>query len=65
MTTLFAALYIVEPSNNDNIVSGPCIKLGFIGVYIILLIFAQKHGLWVSLEPSRRGVSYEYPQPIF
>ena len=42
MTTFLVALYIVEPSNNDNIVSGPCIKLGFIGVYIIFLIFAKK-----------------------
>ena len=54
------------------------VKLGFIGVYIIFLISAQKHRLWVlvrsastkhrlwySLEPPRRGGSNEYPQSMF
>ena len=30
------------------------VKLGFTGVYIIFLSFAQKHRLWYSLEPPRR-----------
>ena len=45
------------------------VKLGFTGVYIIYLISAQKHRLWVdcgySLEPPRRGGSNEYPQYVF
>ena len=40
------------------------VKLGFTGVYIIFLISAQKHRLWYSLEPSRRGDSNEYPQSM-
>ena len=41
------------------------VKLGFTGVYIIFLISAQKHSLWYSLEPPRRGGSNEYPQVMF
>ena len=41
------------------------VKLGFTGVYIIFLISAQKHRLWYSLEPTRRGGSNEYPQSMF
>ena len=41
------------------------VKLGFTGVYIIFLISAQKHRLWYSLEPPRRGGSNEYPQAMF
>ena len=41
------------------------VKLGFTGVYIIFLISAQKHRLWYSLEPPRRGGSNENPQSIF
>ena len=41
------------------------VKLGFTGVYIIFLISAQKHRLWYSLEPPRRGGSNEYPQSVF
>ena len=41
------------------------VKLGFTGVYIIFLISAQKHRLWYSLEPPRRGGSDEYPQSMF
>ena len=41
------------------------VKLGFTGVYIIFLISAQKHILWSSLEPPRRGGSNEYPQSMF
>ena len=41
------------------------VKLGFTGVNIIFLISAQKHRLWYSLEPPRRGGSNEYPQSIF
>ena len=41
------------------------VKLGFTGLYIILLISAQKHRLWDSLEPPRRGGSNEYSQSMF
>ena len=41
------------------------VKLGFRGVYIIFLISAQKHRLWYSLEPPRRGGSNEYSQSMF
>ena len=41
------------------------VKLGFTGVYIIFLIFVQKHRLWNLLEPPRRGGSNEYTQSIF
>ena len=52
--------------NFDPIKRHFCIvKLGFTGVYIIFLISAQKHGLWHSLEPPRRGGSNEYPQSMF
>ena len=29
------------------------------------LIFAQKHRLWVLVEPPRQGGSNEYPQSMF
>ena len=41
------------------------VKLEITGVYIIFLISAQKHRLWYSLEPPRRGGSNEYPQSMF
>ena len=41
------------------------VKLGFTGVYLISLISAEKHRLWYSLEPPRRGGSNEYPQSMF
>ena len=41
------------------------VKLGFTGVCIIFIISAQKHRLWYSLEPPRRGGSNEYPQSMF
>ena len=41
------------------------VKLGFTGVYIIFLISSQKHRLWYSLEPPRRGGSNEYRQSMF
>ena len=40
-------------------------KLGFTGVYIIFLIFAQNTDCGYSLEPPRRGGSNEYPQSMF
>ena len=40
-------------------------KTGFYRVYIIFLIFAQKHWVWYSLEPLRRGGSNEFPQSMF
>ena len=41
------------------------VKLGFTGVYIIFLIFAQNIDCWYSLEPPRWGGSNEYPQSMF
>ena len=41
------------------------VKLEFTGVYVILLISAQKHRLWYSLELPRRGSSNEYLQSMF
>ena len=54
------AYIILTPLNQFYIV-----KLGFTRVYIIFLIFAQKHRLWYSLESPRRGGSNEYPQSMF
>ena len=41
------------------------VKLGFTGVNIMFLISAQKHRLWYSLEPPRRGGSNKYLQSMF
>ena len=41
------------------------VKLGFTGVYIIFLISAQKHRLWVLVRTASRSGSNEYPQPMF
>ena len=41
------------------------VKLGFIGIYIIFLISAQTHRLWVFLEPPWRGSSNEYHSLYF
>ena len=41
------------------------VKLGFTGVYIIFLIFAQNIDFGYSLELPRRGDSNEYPQSMF
>ena len=41
------------------------VKLGFTGVYIIFLIFAQKIDCGYPLEPPHRGGSNEYPQSMF
>ena len=41
------------------------VKLGFTGVYIILLISAENIDCGYSLEPPRRGGSNEYPQLMF
>ena len=40
-------------------------KLGFTGVYIIFLIFAQNIYCGYSLESPHRGGSNEYPQSMF
>ena len=40
------------------------VKLGFIGVYIIFLIFAQNKDCGYPLEPPRRGGSNEYLQSM-
>ena len=41
------------------------VKLGFAGLYIILLISAQNIDCGYSLESPRRGSSNEYPQSMF
>ena len=41
------------------------VKLGFTGVYIIVLISAQNIDCGYSLEPPHRGGSNEYPQSMF
>ena len=41
------------------------VKLGFTGLYIIFLIFAQNIDCGYSLEPPCRGGSNEYPQSLF
>ena len=41
------------------------VKLGFTGVYNILLISAQNIDCGYSLEPPRRGGSNEYQQSMF
>ena len=44
------------------------VKLEFTGVYIIFLISAQKHRLWVLIRTAslpHRGSSNEYPQSLF
>ena len=41
------------------------VKLGFTGVYIIFLIFAQNIDCGYSLELPRQGGSNEYPQSMF
>ena len=41
------------------------VKLGFTGVYIILLISAKNTDCGYSLEPPRRGGSNEYSQSMF
>ena len=41
------------------------VKLGFTGVYIILLFLLKNIDCGYPLEPPRRGGSNEYPQSIF
>ena len=41
------------------------VKLGFTGVYIIFLIYAQNIDCGYSLEPPCRGGSNEHPQSMF
>ena len=54
-------LYNFDPLNPHFYI----VKLGFTGVYVIFLISAQKHRLWYSLGPPRRGGYNEYPQSMF
>ena len=54
-------LYNVDPLKPHFYI----VKLGFIGVYIIFLIFAQNIDCGYSLEPTRRCGSNEYPQSMF
>ena len=41
------------------------VKLGFIGVYVIFLISAQKHRLWVLVRTASGGGYNEYSQSMF
>ena len=41
------------------------VKLGFYRGIHYFSYFAQKHRLWYSLEPPRRGGSNKYPQSMF
>ena len=54
-------LYNVDPLKPHFYI----VKLGFTGVYIIVLISAKKIDFGYSLEPPRRGGSNEYPQSMF
>ena len=54
-------LYNVDPLKPHFYI----VKVGFTGVYIIFLISAQNIDCGYSLEPPRRGGSYEYPQSLF
>ena len=54
-------LYNFDPHKPNFFV----VKLGFTGVYVIFLIFAQKIDCGYSLEPPRRGGSNEYSQSMF
>ena len=54
-------LYIFDPLKPHFYV----VKLGFTGVYIIFLIFAQNIDCGYSLEPPCRGGSNKYPQSMF
>ena len=54
-------LYNVDPLKPHFYI----VKLGFTGVYIIFLIFAQNLDCRYSLEPPRRGGSNEYQQSMF
>ena len=54
-------LYICDPLKPHFYI----VKLGFTGVYIIFLIFAQNIDCGYSLEPPRWGGSNEYPQSMF
>ena len=55
------SLYIFAPLKPHFYI----VKLGFTGVYIISLIFAQNIDCGYSLEPPCRGGSNEYPQSTF
>ena len=54
-------LYNVDPLKPHFYIA----KLGFKGVYIIFLIFAQNIDCGYSLEPPRRGGSNQYLQSMF
>ena len=56
-------LYNVDPFKPHFYI----VKLGFTGVYIIFLISAQKHRLWVLVRTAspRRGGPNKYPQSMF
>ena len=54
-------LYNVDPLKPHFYI----VKLGFTGVCINFLLFAQNIDCWYLLEPPRRGGSNEYPQSMF
>ena len=54
-------LYIFDPFKPHFYI----VKLGFTGVYIIFLIFAQNIDCWYSLELPHWGSSNEYAQSMF
>ena len=54
-------LYNVDPLKPHFYI----VKLGFTGVYINFLIFAQNIDYGYSLQPPRRGSSNEYQQTMF
>ena len=54
-------LYNVDPLKPHFYI----VKLGFTGVYIIVLIPAQNIDCGYLLEPPCRGGSNEYPQSMF
>ena len=54
-------LYNVDPLKPHFYI----VKMGFTGVYIIFLIFAQNMDCGYSLEPPHRGGSNEYLQSMF
>ena len=54
-------LYNVDPLKPHFYI----VKLGFTGVLINFLIFAENKDCGYSLEPPRRGGSNEYQQSMF
>ena len=71
-STLYFSLYIFARVNHHETYNFDplrphfyIVKLGFTGIYIIFLIFAQNIDCGYSLEPPLRGGSNKYPQSMF